>query len=239
MYQRNNLTWFTSAYNQIAIIFPMVVTAPRFFAKEIQLGGLMRIASAFAQVQSALSFLVDSFYLIAEWNAVVQRLTGFSQGLADVDTAAQKSKVKREETDSEEIVLDQLTIALPGEKRLFENINLVFPPKKSVLITGPTGSCKSSLFKTIADIWPYGRGRIGFPQGKRLLFRSQKPYMPVGSLRSAMLFPGTSRPTTRRWTSFSANAACRSSSASSTATRTGSCFFPATSSSGSPSRAAC
>ena len=122
----------------------MVVPAPRFFAKEIQLGGLMRIASAFAQVQSALSFLVDSFYLIAEWNAVVQRLTGFSQGLADVDTAAQKSKVKREETDSEEIVLDQLTIALPGEKRLFENINLVFPPKKSVLITGPTGSGKTT-----------------------------------------------------------------------------------------------
>jgi putative ATP-binding cassette transporter len=191
MRQRKNLTWFTAAYNQLAIIFPLVVASPRFFAREIQLGGLMQTASAFGQVQSSLSFLVDSFYLIAEWNAVVQRLTGFTEALTEVDAMAHESDIRRGDAPGEDVTVTELTIGIPGGgRRLFADLNMAFAPGTSVLITGATGSGKSSLIRTISGIWPFGRGTIRVPPGKRLLFLPQKPYLPVGTLRNALLFPG-------------------------------------------------
>ena len=190
MNRQKSLTWFTASYNQIAIIFPFVVAAPRFFAKEIQLGGLMQTASAFGQVQSSLSFIVNSFSTIAEWKAVVDRLTGFTDSLDRVDAMQAEAGIDRAETNQPGIEVKDLAVDIPGGRRLFEGLSLSFQPRKSVLITGATGSGKSSLMRAIAGIWPFGNGHIRLPSGKRMLFLSQKPYLPIGTLRQALLFPG-------------------------------------------------
>ena len=88
--RRKKLTWFTYGYGQLAIVFPFLVAAPRYFDKAIQLGGLMQISSAFRQVQDSLSFIVNSYNEIAEYQAVVQRLSGFRarmDGIAAVRAA--------------------------------------------------------------------------------------------------------------------------------------------------------
>ena len=190
MTRQKSLTWFTASYNQIAIIFPFVVAAPRFFAKEIQLGGLMQTASAFGQVQSSLSFIVNSFSTIAEWKAVVDRLTGFTDSLDRVDAMQAQAGIDRAETDQSGIEVKDLAVDIPGGRRLFERLSLSFQPRTSVLITGATGSGKSRLMRAIAGIWSFGAGNIRLPRGKRLLFLSQKPYLPIGTLRQALLFPG-------------------------------------------------
>jgi putative ATP-binding cassette transporter len=81
MKQQKRLTWFTAGYAQVAIIFPIVAVAPRYFAKQIQLGGLMQVVNAFSSVQSALSFIITSYTDIAAWQAVTERLTGFEERL--------------------------------------------------------------------------------------------------------------------------------------------------------------
>src|SRR5215470_2279021 len=82
--RRKKLTWFTTGYTQLAIIFPLMVAAPRYFAKAIQLGGLMQIVSAFGQVQDSLSFIISSYTEIAEYQAVVRRLAGFRERMEDI-----------------------------------------------------------------------------------------------------------------------------------------------------------
>jgi putative ATP-binding cassette transporter len=190
MSKQKDLTWFTTFYAQAAIIFPFVVAAPRYFAGQIQLGGLMQINSAFGQVQNALSFFVSSYATIAEWKAVVDRLTTFTHALDRVDELAAEAGIARDEQPKPEIAVENLAIDIPGGRRLFEGLSLAFPQKKAVLVTGPTGSGKSSLMRAIAGIWPFGQGRIRTPHGKRMLFLPQKPYLPIGTLREALLFPG-------------------------------------------------
>jgi len=190
MKKQKDLTWFTTFYAQAAIIFPFVVAAPRYFAGEIQLGGLMQINAAFSQVQSALSFFVSSYATIAEWKAVVDRLTTFSDALDRVDEMAAEAGIVREEQPKAEVAVEDLAIDIPGGRRLFDKLSLAFPQRKATLVTGPTGSGKSSLMRAIAGIWPFGQGTIRTPQGKRMLFLPQRPYLPIGTLRQALLFPG-------------------------------------------------
>ncbi len=190
MVKQKDLTWFTTFYGQAAIIFPFVVAAPRYFAGEIQLGGVMQINSAFSQVQSALSFIVNSYSTLAEWKSVVDRLVGFSQSLERVDEERSRSAIERTEAQQPDLGVDGLAIDIPGGRRLFEDLHLAFRPREAALVTGATGSGKSSLMRAIAGIWPFGKGSIRLPAGKRMLFLSQKSYLPIGTLRDALLFPG-------------------------------------------------
>ncbi len=94
--RRKKLTWFTTGYGQLAIIFPFVVAAPRYFDKVIQLGGLMQIASAFGQVQDSLSFIVTSYTEIAQYQAVVQRLSGFRGRMEEIAAEQARSAADRD-----------------------------------------------------------------------------------------------------------------------------------------------
>ncbi len=194
MSRQKRLTWFTAGYNQIAIIFPFVVAMPRYFAKEIQLGGMMQIASAFGEVQGAVSFIVNAYTTIADWRAVVNRLTGFMQALDTIEENARHPGITVAPTPVDgsggAIALEGLSVQLPDGRPLIGDLTLRFEPRDRVLITGPTGSGKSSLMRAIAGIWPFGKGRITVPAGERLLFLPQKPYLPLGTLRNALVFPG-------------------------------------------------
>src|SRR4051812_32974543 len=88
MQKQKQITWFTSFYGQLAIIFPFVVAAPRYFSGGAPLGSIFQTASAFGQVQSALSWYIGAYASFAAWKATVDRLTGFKQALGRAREAA-------------------------------------------------------------------------------------------------------------------------------------------------------
>jgi vitamin B12/bleomycin/antimicrobial peptide transport system ATP-binding/permease protein len=59
---------------------------------------------------------------------------------------------------------------------------------EALLIEGPTGAGKSTLLRAMAGIWPFGCGEITLGKG-RMLFVPQRPYLPLGTLASALLYP--------------------------------------------------
>jgi putative ATP-binding cassette transporter len=189
MRQRKRLTAFTAGYAQAAIIFPFVVAAPRYFRGEIQLGGLVQTASAFGQVQDALSYIVSSYTELAEWRAVVERLAGFGRNIERAHAGAAVQGIRRTEEESSALGLKHVDLLLPGGRSLMEGLDLTFRPGDNALISGPTGSGKSTLFRAIAGIWPFGRGEISMPAHGRVLFLPQKPYLPIGTLREVVSYP--------------------------------------------------
>ena len=189
MRKQKQLGWFTNFYAQIATVFPFVVAAPRFFSKAITLGGYTQIASAFGQVQSALSWFIEVYPQFAAWKATVDRLTGFAESLAKAREDAVRIEGERNEALGERLEIENLELKLPQGKPLLSSATIELKPGENVLVTGPSGAGKSTLFRALAGIWPYWKGRIKLPKGARLLFLPQKPYLPVGSLKHAVCYP--------------------------------------------------
>ena len=189
MRRQKRLTSFTAGYNQIAIIFPFVVAAPRYFRGEFALGGLMQTASAFGQVQDALSYMVSAYTDIAEWRAVVARLGGFDRALDHVRTEAAVQGIRHEEGAADALGVEQVHLALPGGRPLVEDVSFALRRGETALISGPSGAGKSTLFRAIAGIWPFGHGRVTLPAGARTLFLPQKPYLPLGTVREIVSYP--------------------------------------------------
>ena len=180
------LAFYQSGYAQLAIVFPYVVTAPRFFAGAITFGVMTQTASAFGQVQSALSFFIDNYTSLAELRAVMDRLKGFQ--IATDDKPATAIDVTPQQGRSD-VAAEKLTLALPTGHALLEGLDLPLRKGQSVLVRGASGTGKSTLFRALAGIWPFGKGYVRVPEGARVLFLPQKPYIPIGSLRDAIKYP--------------------------------------------------
>ena len=191
MQRTKKLTFLTSGYTQISIVFPFIVISPAYFAGAVQLGGLMQTASAFTSVQTALSFFVNAYRSLAEWRAVIARLDGFNiaaERAQRAATAPQAIAVSTRESRAR-VEIDELRVRLPQGTPLVTADDIAIAAGERVLLTGPSGSGKSTLFRAIAGTWPFGAGTIRVPKGAKLMALPQRPYFPIGTLAAAVAYP--------------------------------------------------
>ncbi|MEH2529540.1 putative ATP-binding cassette transporter [Bradyrhizobium sp. AZCC 1588] len=190
MSRTKKITAFTASYNQASVVFPYVLVAPAYFAEKIQLGGMMQTASAFSNVQGALSFFITIYRQLAEWQAVVNRLDGFEAGIvAAGELATRDDRIHVTKAGEGAIDLKALTLRLPNGTPLVNADGFSLRQGERTLVTGPSGSGKSTLFRAIAGIWPFGSGSIAVPAGATLMMLPQRPYFPTGTLRAAVEYP--------------------------------------------------
>jgi vitamin B12/bleomycin/antimicrobial peptide transport system ATP-binding/permease protein len=191
MRRTKKLTFFTASYSQASVIFPYVMVSPAYFSGGMQLGGLMQTASAFNNVQGALSYFVSAYQAIAEFQAVVTRLSGFERAIETARDAALTPPVievvPREGANT--VAVDHLAVRLPDGRPLVDADNIALIAGDRVLVTGPSGAGKSTLFRAIAGIWPFGSGRVTVPIEAKMMLVPQRPYFPVATLADAITYP--------------------------------------------------
>jgi putative ATP-binding cassette transporter len=188
--RRMKVTAFTATFGQISPIIPYVVTAPFYFSGKIKLGAMTQTAQAFGQVAGALTFFVTYYNYLAGFKSVVDRLTSFDEA---IDTAerlvGEGPAYVVSEIGAKDVALDDVDLKLPDGRYIVDIRHLELASGQSVAISGPSGTGKSTLFRAIAGIWPYGGGRIRAPKGTHVMVVPPKPYIPIGTLRAAVTYP--------------------------------------------------
>jgi len=176
---------FNLVISQIAVVFPYVIQAPRFFSQQITLGDVNQTATAFGQVEGALSFFRLAYDDFASYRASLNRLTQLLD--ANEEARALPTPVTEERTSG--LGVRDLDVRLPDGRPLLMNLDLDLASGESLLVKGPSGSGKTSLLRSLAGLWPYVSGTIARPLDGQVMFCAQQPYLPLGTLRAALAYP--------------------------------------------------
>jgi putative ATP-binding cassette transporter len=184
------LTWITSGYGWLAIVVPIVVALPGYFAGSLTLGGLMMVVGAFNQVQQALRWFVDNTPAIADWKATLHRVGAFHAALDGLDAVdAESEHIELRDHPDGRLAFDRVSVLLAEGSVIIQEATADIGPGERVLILGESGAGKSILFRAIAGLWPWGSGTILLPLREQMTFLPQRPYMPLGTLRGAVCYP--------------------------------------------------
>lgn len=180
-----------SANGALVPLVPLVLIAPKYIADQLTLGAVMQAASAFVTVQVALNWFIDNFVRVAEWTASGRRVTELIEALESLDIGVimgEKQCIDYGISDDDKIHIEDLAVAHSNGRAVIADANVVIAAGEKVLVSGATGAGKSTLIRALAGLWPWGSGRILLPRNASIAFIPQKPYIPLGALRQAILY---------------------------------------------------
>jgi putative ATP-binding cassette transporter len=184
------LGWATQSYGWIALVAPVLVTAPGYFAGTLSLGGLMMVINAFLQVQQSLRWYVDNFPSIAEWRATLLRVAACRETLTDLERLGEDQGFITMTPDPDgQLALNGLWVYAPNGRLAIDGPSVEIQSGDRVLILGESRSGKSTYFRAIAGLWPWGKGEIRMPPHEEIMFMPHRPYIPPGKLRAGITYP--------------------------------------------------
>ena len=192
--QHMRTTLVSQGSSLIAPVVPLLLCAPKFLDGSMTLGQVMQAASAFTIVQTAFGWLVDNYPRLADWNACARRIASLMMSLDALERAERGDglgRIKHGETTGDAMLsLNDLSVTLDDGTAVVGETEVVVDPGERLLVAGESGTGKSTLVRAIAGLWPWGGGSINFHPDRRLFMLPQRPYVPSGSLRRAVAYPG-------------------------------------------------
>lgn len=192
--QHMRTTLVSQGSSLVAPVVPLLLCAPKFLDGSMTLGQVMQAASAFTIVQSAFGWLVDNYPRLADWNACARRIASLMMSLDGLERAEQGDglgRIKRGETANETMLeMKDLSVTLDDGTAVVGETEVAIEPGERLLVAGESGTGKSTLVRAIAGLWPWGGGSVNFHPDRRLFMLPQRPYVPSGSLRRAVAYPG-------------------------------------------------
>jgi putative ATP-binding cassette transporter len=193
--QHMRTTLVSQGSSLIAPVVPLLLCAPKFLDGSMTLGQVMQAASAFTIVQTAFGWLVDNYPRLADWNACARRVASLMMSLDGLERAERGDgfgRIQRGETEGDTVLsLHDLSVTLDDGTAVVDDTEVAIEPGERLLVAGESGSGKSTLVRAIAGLWPWGGGSVNFHADRRLFMLPQKPYVPSGTLRRAVAYPGS------------------------------------------------
>lgn len=193
--QHMRTTLVSQGSSLIAPVVPLLLCAPKFLDGSMTLGQVMQAASAFTIVQTAFGWLVDNYPRLADWNACARRIASLMMSLDGLERAEQGDgigRIKRGETEvgGPMLSLNDFSVTLDDGTAVVGETEVAVDPGERLLVAGESGTGKSTLVRALAGLWPWGGGSVNFHPDRRLFMLPQKPYIPSGTLRRAIAYPG-------------------------------------------------
>lgn len=180
-----NVGFFTTGYNWMIQIIPVVIIAPVFFRGGMDFGAITQSAAAFAILVGAFSFIVSQFKSISNFAAIVARLSSLMEAMEEA-RQPKSSNLELVERDGE-LVFDHVTLMSPAKSPLLVDLSATVPTGRSVLVVGDDEAVGTELFRATAGISTSGSGRIARPGPSQIRFIPQRPYLPPGTLRQVLV----------------------------------------------------
>lgn len=190
---QRNLALLTNSIGQVNGAVPLLLAAPGYFLGRLTLGSVAQTGIAYAQVSGAMTWFVSAYQELAQWRASIERLFTLSDAIADTRARMALAGVRVEPTEGSLLRLSELCLALPDGRILLERANASIAPGERVVVVGPSGAGQTTLFRAILGHWPFGAGQIQVPARARLEFLSQRPYLPIATLREVVSYPAPER----------------------------------------------
>ena len=184
-----NLSLVTGGVGQLSGLLPLLLAMPAYFGGLLTLGMILQARVSYDQVSGALLWFVNAYREIARWRANVERLVAFADAMDDTEQAFSRAGIQITPDGGNVLRLRDLRLEAPIGETIIENANATIHEGERVALVGPVGKGKSTLFRAIAGIWPFGAGHIERPALDRILFVPQRPYLPIGTLRAVVSYP--------------------------------------------------
>ncbi len=183
------LSILTGTLGRLSSLVPILLAAPSYFEGLITLGLIVQTRVAYDQVSGALSWFVNAYREIARWRANIERLAAFTDVMDATAADLARAQIQVATGESEAIRIVDLRLESPAGRVLVDRASVTAGAGERVAVLGPPGRGKTTLFRGLAGLWPFGAGRIERPARDRMLFVPQRAYLPLGTLRAVVSYP--------------------------------------------------
>ena len=183
-------TGWNLAMSQIITPLPLIVQAPNLFSGKIDFGDVTQSASAFSNISDSLSFFRNAYDQFAAYRASIIRLYGLVEAN---QLAREMPSLETVPCTDGSLELCSVEVRTPGGSQLVDPLDLRLEPGETMVVTGRSGTGKTTLLRSLAQMWPYTTGTVHRPTDEhQTMFLSQMPYVPLGDLRTVLSYPARS-----------------------------------------------